>query len=268
MVALKTFFNTLNCIPIDLISERYNTFDDIKLKYEKYLGNNEKNKSIVAINADIRQSFYISTEVKSNKSDDSYLVSWDNTLYHLRDIVKEELELTKSYGVYKPIELANKLAFRDFRINKESVSDEIFAYADSGYNVSEKIKSLFDNVLTPYFASSKNKNSRLVVSVLKMQQASQDGREETNDNTIDKTNLERLFLSIVQKLDEYGCSKNDLTTFLSMEENNGFIIGLFEKAFKESNSSVYETISNLFCERLKESSNHKEREISLYSKSE
>lgn len=166
------------------------------------------------------------------------------------------------------MELANKLAFRDFRINRESVSDEIFAYADSGYKVSEKIKSLFDNVLTPYFASSKNKNSELVVAVLKMQQASQEGREEMNDNTSDKTILERLFLSIVQKLDEYGCSKNDLTTFLSMEENNSFIIELFGKALKESNGGIYETISDLFCEQLKESSNHQEKEISLYSKSE
>ena len=247
--------NKMGIETLNTVDGYYDGFDKVKVGYEWELQERGRDKTNLAINADVRQAFYITKEALDNSSENNeyYMASWDNTLFKLRDIVKNELEIAgRTYGIYKPGELADKLAFRNFRISKENVKNEVFAYANNSFNMTEKIRSLFDNVLTPYFASTKNKNSKLVSSLLTMEQSQIDGgMEKETSSRSDKTMFEETFISIVMSLPKYNCTKQNLRDFLVDEKNNDFIITAFKEAFKEKESGKNINIADRFCKEIK-----------------
>lgn len=262
---LRFFLNKLGCLTLDKVDVNHAIFDDVKMDYVWYLHDRDKDKSDLAINADVRQSLHITEETKlpNNGEKDYYLVSWDNTLYHLRNKTKEMMEVAgRSYNIFKPSELAEKLAFRHFRISKESVSNEVFAYANSTYNVKDKIRSLYDNVLNPYFATLGKSNSFFVLEVLKMQQASMEGGEEASSRD-DKTALENIFLSIISELPKQNCSTQNLKDFLNDSENNSVVIPLFSEAFDEYKKGKKVNIAKQVCALVKMYVSKDEKEIKL-----
>ena len=262
---LRFFFDKLGCLTLDKVDVNHGIFDDVKMDYVWYLHDRDKNKTDLAINADVRQSLFITEESKAIENSDKeyYFVSWDNTLYHLRDKTKEMMEVGgRSYNIYKPSELAEKLAFRSFRISKESVSNEVFAYANSTYNVKDKIRSLYDNVLNPYFATMGKSNSSLVLEVLKMQKASMEGGEETSPKD-DKTALENIFLSIITELPKQNCSTQNLKDYLNDSENNAVVIPLFTEAFDEYKKGKKVNIAKRVCGLVKTYVSRDEKEIRL-----
>ena len=253
---MRYFLNKMGVKTLDIVDGYFDGFDKVKVGYEWELQERGRDKTNLAINADVRQAFYITKEALDNglENTEYYLVSWDNTLFKLRDIVKDELEIAgRTYGIYKPGELADKLAFRNFRISKENVKSEVFAYANNSFNMSDKIRSLFDNVLTPYFASSKNKNSKLVSSLLTIEHSQIDGGvEKETSSRSDKTMFEETFISIVMSLPKYNCTKQNLRDFLVDEKNNDFIIATFKEAFLGKGSGKSIDISDRFCKKIKD----------------
>lgn len=264
---MRAFLKRFGCDTLSIIEGYYDQFERVKTNYEWYLHEHGRDKSNQAINADVRQALFITkgTIEQDCKETESFLVSWDNTLYKLRDLVKDDLELEgRTYGVYKPGELADKLAFRNFRISKENVKNEVLAYANNCFNTSDKIRSLFDNVLCPYFAASHNKNSKLVTSLLTMEKAQIDGGVEKElPSRGEKTVFEDVFLSIVLALPKYSCSKQNLRDFLVDEENNDFILSVFKDAFKIKEQGGAVNIAECFCEQIKAYVNVKTEDIKL-----
>lgn len=262
---LRFFLKKLGCSALDKVDVNNGVFDEVKMDYVWYLQDKEKDKSELAINADVRQALHITDKAKLSEEHgcEYYLVSWDNTLYQPRNKAKELMEIAgRSYNIYKPGELAEKLAFRSFRISKDSVSNEVFAYANSTFNVKDKIRSLYDNVLNPYFASFGKSNSALVLEVLKMQKASMEGGE---DKTIsgDKTALENIFISIISELPKHNCSTQNLKDYLNDSENNGIIIPLFNKAFEDYKKGMRVSIAKTVCEKVKQYVSKDDKEIIL-----
>ena len=132
-----------------------------------------------------------------------------------------------------PANLANKLAFRNFKLSEKGVSDDVFAYADSGYNLVAKVQSLYDNVLTPYFANANNHNATLVATMLKMEKDCQDIESKEDGRIKENTVLADIFLPIVYALPENDLSTQNLREFLADENNNEFVINLLQEAFNE-----------------------------------
>lgn len=262
---LRFFFSKLGCLTLDKVDVNHRVFDEIKMDYVWYLHDKDRDKSELAINADVRQSLHITEESKSPENDERefYLVSWDNTLYHLRNKTKEMMEVSgRSFNIYKPSELAEKLAFRNFKISKESVSNEVFAYANNTYNVKDKIRSLYDNVLNPYFATLGKSNSSLVLEVLKMQKASMEGGEEASPRD-EKTALENIFLSIISELPKQNCSTQNLKDYLNDSDNNAVVIPLFTEAFDSYKKGKMVKIAKHVCELVKTYVSKDEKEIRL-----
>lgn len=262
---LRFFLNKLGCITLDKVDVNHGIFDEVKSDYVWYLHDRDKDKSDLAINADVRQALHITDKAKTpeNHKREYYLVSWDNTLYQPRNKAKELMEIVgKSYNIYKPGELAEKLAFRSFQISKDSVSNEVFAYANSTFNVKDKIRSLYDNVLNPYFASFGKSNSMLVLEVLKMQKASMEGGEDKTSSG-DKTALENIFLSIISELPKHNCSTQNLKDYLNDSDNNGIIIPLFNKAFEDYKKGIRVSIAKTVCEKVKQYVSKDDKEIIL-----
>lgn len=264
MAYLKHFLKVLGCVFIDKVEVNHNVFDDVKMDYVWYLHDKGKEKSDTAIKSDVRQAVHITKEsISSNGQNEYYLVSWDNTLFKPRNKAKDLMEIIgRSYSIFKPGELAEKLAFRNFRFNKESVSREVFTYANTTYNVKDKIRSLYDNVLNPYFASFGKSNSALVLEVLKLQKMSMDGYEAipTHD---DKTALENIFLAIIAELSRHNCSTQNLKDYLNDESNNTEIIPLFTKAFDDYRKGLKVNIGKTICDMVKDYVSKDDKEIKL-----
>lgn len=262
---LRFLLNRLGCETLDKVEVNYSVFDEVKMDYVWYLHNMDKDKSDLAINADVRQALHITEEAKEDDGAgcEFYLVSWDNTLYHIRDKVKEQMEIAgRSYAIYKPRDLAEKLAFRSFKISKESVSNEVFAYANSSFNVKDKIRSLYDNVLNPYFASFGKSNTDLILEVLKLQKASMEGGVDSSPRG-DKTAFENIFLSIVSELPKQNISTQNLRDYLNDDANNSDITPLFRNAFEDYNKGKRVNIAKKVCEMVKAYVGKDDKEITL-----
>lgn len=265
LARLRFFFEKLGCETIDPITEHYDKFDEVRSRYEYHLYERDRKKTQIAVNSDIRQAFFLAKETIDDEYDDvdCFLASWDKTLRPLRDIVNEELALETSYKVMNPTNLANKLAFRNFQINNKSVSDDVFAYADSGFNIVSKVQSLYDNILTPYFANANNKNSALVVTMLKMEKNSQDAEGNDTSRSKENTTLADIFLPIVYALPDYDISPQNLRDFLADDKNNDFVLELFQEAFDAYAKGEEIDISERLCLRLKENLIKGETDIKL-----
>lgn len=262
---LKFFFNKYGCEIIEPISTKYDLFDVVREDYSNHLKYKERKKTSVAMNSDVRQAFYIANEFINDtyRECDYFLTSWDKTLRTLRDIVNTELALVTSYSIMTPGSLANKLALRHFQVNKTSVSNDVFAYAEKGYNFTTKVQSLYDNVLTPYFANANNHNSALVISMLKMEKACQDTDIIDDDKRKENTILGDIFLQIVYSLPDYDLSSQNLRDFLANKENNEFIINLFNQAFEARYQGKELDISESFCLYIKNELSKNDYEITL-----
>ena len=262
---LRFFLNKLGCFSLDRVDVNHGIFDEVVTDYYWYLHDKGRDKSELAIKADVRQALHITDEVikSDGLGQEYYLVSWDNTLYQPRNKTKELMEIAgRSYNIYKPGELAEKLAYRSFRISKDNVSNDVFAYANSTYNVKDKIRSLYDNVLNPYFASFGKSNSALVLEVLKMQKANMEGGEDKTAGG-EKTALENIFISIISELPKYNCSTQNLKDYLNDSDNNDTIIPQFNQAFEDYKKGVRVTIAKTVCEMVKQYVSKDDKEIKL-----
>ena len=241
------YAETLGCTPIGFIKKRFKDFDDVKKDYELKLNR----KTEMAVKNDVRQSLYITEEsvTPENMNIDYYLATCDNTLSKLRDIVKEARGIPRSYSVKRPEQLINALRLKKFDINTETVTNDIFAYADKSYSLSSKIRSLFDNVLTPYFSGCAKHNSALVNSLAKMQQQLLDNNDNLNSDP--KFPLEDIFLSIEKALTRNSCTIQDLSKYLCAEENNEYITDLFSRAFDSYITRTPIDISEKICDGVK-----------------
>ena len=262
---LKFFLQKTGNYSVEPIREHYDIFDKVREEYEYYLHYIDKTKTMMAVNSDVRQSLYIANEsLYEDRADVSFFLStWDKSLRRLRDIVNDEMSLMSSYSVMNPANLANKLAFRSFSISEKGVSDDVFAYADSGYNLLAKVQSLYDNVLTPYFANANNHNATLVATMLKMEKASQEVEGKDDGRAKENTVLADIFLPIVNALPENDLSPQNLREFLADENNNEFVINMLQEAFNEYARGRSLDISEQFCVKIKESLSREDLEIKL-----
>lgn len=251
---LKYFFQKTGSETLGPIRERYDVFDRVRENYEFYLQCKDKKKTMVAVNSDVRQAIYIANETTYDDYSDTvfFIATWDKTLRKLRDIVNDEMILMSSYSVMNPSNLANKLAYRNFILSEKGVSDDVFAYADSGYNLVAKVQSLYDNVLTPYFANANNHNAALVATMLKMEKDCQEAETKDESRTKENTVLADIFLPIVYALPDNELSTQNLREFLADENNNEFVIGLFKEAFEVYSQGRTIDISERFCGKMKE----------------
>ena len=69
------------------------------------------------------------------------------------------------------------------------------------YELSDKIKSLFDKVILPFFMASENKNSTLAHEILKLQKEYIDQKDEGQRSSREKVlPIEDIFIKIRDKM--------------------------------------------------------------------
>lgn len=254
LMFLKKCIEVYHCEYIDEIRENFENFDIVRNQYAASLEEKGRNKSIYAINSDVRQAFYLTKEKKKNKdtNNEYYFCTWDKTLSPLKTAVADQMLIFRTYSIQSPMGLLNKLSFKLFHLGKGSISDTVFAYAEHEYNTITKIQSLYDNVLIPYFASVQKGNARLVISILNMEKSQWDKETPDDENSNRKTALEDIFLDVLNKLPQYQLTSQNLRDLLANKDLSDQIQDLFQQAFDAKKDNKEFDIAAPLCEMMKQ----------------
>lgn len=254
MEVLTTMLNTFNFSTIGK-HPQYVGFDAVKNDYIYSLAENYRKKSDAAINADVRIAYYLADKYAGSCEADKeyYLTSWDKTLTLLRTEVNDKLGIKRSFYIKAPGELLQALSLKTFKIDKGQISLDVFAYADENYGFGDKVTSLFDNVLNPYFATSANNNTELVKVLLSLEDlnVAESESSEMSSRGFERTTFEDIFLIIIESLPKNNCSSADLRSFLSDQNNNSFIIDFFKTAYQQDSKQNMVNMSYQFIDELK-----------------
>ena len=247
---LRQLFETTKDIYLDKELITIENYDAIKNSYSTYLYEERKySKSARAIDADIRQSYYLLNTQETNK--EYYVTSWDSTLYKLREIVKEKTNSHTNYSIHRPSALTNRISLKSFKMNAACFTNDIFTYADRSFSLAEKIRNLFDHVLIPYFNAIKGNNIELVNKVIELQKKSIDEIDEGQSSQRNsRLPLETLFINIEEEMRKSGCSQNDLRDFLSDTENNDYFVALIQQTFVQDSEHGICMKAKQFCKKL------------------
>lgn len=119
------------------------------------------------------------------------------------------------------------------------------------YELSDKIKSMFDKVIVPFFMASENKNSTLAQEILKLQKEYIDQKDEGQRSSREKVlPIEDIFIKIRDKMHQKACTIRDLACYLADEENHNFVIELISKALDSYKKGLKLDISSEICDSL------------------
>lgn len=232
---LTDFANTLGCRAMPMIDSKYELFDKVKNDYIWSLNELSKSKKTeMAVNHDVRQAFFLTEESRDDEDEDYYVCTWDGSIRVLRDILKKEYDLKRSYAVCRPAVLVNRISLKRFHINNECLTNELVAYADRNYGISSKVQHLFDDILSPFFSSLGKKNSTLVNAILKMSKSDVDSAHEGKSFTrSNRLPFENIFNAILDALSIYQCSPQNLRDFIEDSKNERYIASTLKKAYEQ-----------------------------------
>lgn len=251
---LRKTIEVYRCNYIEEIKESYSNFDRVRDVYGVSLEEKGRDKTSYAINADVRQAFYLGNEKcrQENALNEYYFCTWDKTLVPLRDAVAAELLVQKIYSIQTPQALLSKLSFKFFHLAKGSISDTVFTYAEREYSVTTKIRSLYDNILIPYFASVNKGNVRLVVSILDMEKKRWEEESQEVSRMEKRTALEDIFLDVINTLPKRQLTNQNLRDLFSNQEMNDQIVSLFKQAFLAKRDGRPFNLADPLCDMMKE----------------
>ena len=216
-------------------------FWNAKTAYEKILLKDTKNKSRTAIKNDVNQ---VLLALEQDNLRDCYLATWDNTIYKLRDKLRADDELSRYsyFYIYNPARLSNKIALECFNINRSALTNEIFAYADSRYDISNRMKSLLE-LIAPFFnKAGKNKLIRTLAKIRKEQLEVKES--ETESRSVDKNlPIEDIFIRLLpddEMKDKDKTIMEKFASFISEDNNEDFIMGTIDAMMKMDDYMQYD----------------------------
>lgn len=207
--------------------EKYN---EIKESYEKILLSKNRNKSETAIRNDVDQVITL----LEDDSTDIYFTTWDTTIHLLRDKILDTQEHRRYhyFNIYNPARLSNKIALENFNIDESAVTNEIFAYADKKYDISNRVKSLLE-IITPFLKNDAGGNNKLLKKLARIRKTqlhdSNPMKETTNDNK--NLPIEEIIMMLIpnkERVQQDSYILEKFSTFMSMEENTDYIIDLIQ----------------------------------------
>ena len=215
---------------------------EIKTIYEKLL---RKSKSKTAIRNDVNQVIYLGF-IKDVS--DNHIATWDNSIYLLRNKLLDKEVSFHYFFISNPAKLSNRIALENFNIDESALTNDIFAYADKQYDISNRVKSLIE-LVSPYIIKTGNEN-KLLRNLSKIRKEQLEIRSTETGKMYDDTSLpvedafQRLIPTdeLIQK-DSMIVSK--FSVFLSSEENADYISRLVEDIIKSENLLDY-NLSDFF----------------------
>ena len=220
-------------------------YAEFKVAYEKMLLANSKNKSEMAICNDVNQ---VIVSLEHDRDTDCYLITWDTTIHLLRDkVLSEDEHLKYSYFfICNPAKLSNRIALENFNIDGSALTNDIFAYADKRYDISNRVKSLLE-LIAPFLKGDGSKKIFRKLGRIRKEQIELRGSEVGNEKEEKKLPIEEIFMLLIPNKDKEKEDKNIMekfSVFMSSEENSDYIIDIINqisdlKDYKTYNFTEY-----------------------------
>lgn len=206
-------------------------FADYKKEYEVILLKEGKDRTHRAVVNDVNQMILALTK---DTDGDTYFTTWDSVVHLLRDKMLETAYNPdfKTFYIYNPSVLSNKLALESFNPEHSSLSNEVFAYADKEYDMSGKMRDLVDQLLP--FLNPEEKGSRKLVRKLgylrdlQLKQVIQNNEPEKDAKALPVEEVFSLLIPSKEMAEEDAEIWTRFKNFLSSEENTDYIMEVIE----------------------------------------
>lgn len=216
-------------------------YAEFKVAYEKMLLANSKNKSEMAICNDVNQ---VIVSLEHDRDTDCYLITWDTTIHLLRDkVLSEDEHLKYSYFfICNPAKLSNRIALENFNIDGSALTNDIFAYADKRYDISNRVKSLLE-IIAPFLKGDGNKNIFRKLGRIRKEQIELRGSEVGNEREEKGLPIEEIFMLLIPNKDKEKEDENIMekfSVFMSSEENSDYIIDIIDQISKQKDYKMYD----------------------------
>lgn len=216
-------------------------YAEFKVAYEKMLLANSKNKSEMAICNDVNQ---VIVSLEHDRDTDCYLITWDTTIHLLRDkVLSEDEHLKYSYFfICNPAKLSNRIALENFNIDGSALTNDIFAYADKRYDISNRVKSLLE-LIAPFLKGDGSKKIFRKLGRIRKEQIELRGSEVGNEKEEKSLPIEDIFMLLIPNKDKEKEDKNIMekfSVFMSSEENSDYIINIINQISKLKDYKMYD----------------------------
>ena len=205
-------------------NEKYGEF---KILYEKVLLAKEKDKTETAIRNDVNQ---VLASLEHDRDVDCYLATWDTTIHLLRDKILSENEHNdySYFNICNPAKLSNKIALENFNIDGSALTNEIFAYADKRYDISNRVKSLLE-LIAPFLNEKGTGSKKLFKTLGRIRKEQIEQRGADIGNTEEEKNLpiEEIFMLLIpnkEKVKEDNMIMEKFSSFMSSDKNADYIV--------------------------------------------
>lgn len=218
-------------------NERYQEF---KTLYEKILYARNKDKSDTAIRNDVNQ---VLASLEHDKDTDCYFATWDTTIYLLRDKILSENEYNY-FNICNPAKLSNKITLENFNIDESALTNDIFAYADRKYDISNRVKSLLE-LIAPFLKLQGTGHKKLFKKLGRIRKAQIElvGSDIVNEKQEKNLPIEEIVMLLIpnkEKAKEDQDIMNKFSIFMSSEENTDYIIKVINQISELKDYKMYD----------------------------
>lgn len=218
-------------------------YTEIKENYERILLTNEKDRSETAIRNDVNQ---VITLLLNESNTDVYLTTWDTTIHLLRNVVLDTMNQGKYhyFDIYNPAKLSNKIALENFNIDESALTNEIFAYADKKYDISNRVKSLLE-IIAPFLKDINSSNNKLLKKLSRLRKEQLQDREPMKESQNEDKYLpvEEIVIRLIpskEQIKQDAKIIDKFSVFMSIEENADYIIDIIDKASKLKDFKLFD----------------------------
>lgn len=214
---------------------------EFKVAYEKILLANSKNKSEMAVRNDVNQ---VIVSLEHDRDTDCYLTTWDTTIHLLRDkVLSEDEHLKYSYFIIcNPAKLSNRIALESFNIDGSALTNDIFAYADKRYDISNRVKSLLE-LIAPFLKGSGSKKIFRKLGRIRKEQIELRGSEVGDGKEEKNLPIEEIFMLLIPNKNKEKEDKDIMakfSLFMSSEENSDYIIDIINQISDLKDYKMYD----------------------------
>lgn len=210
-------------------------FADFKILYENILLKKEKNKSETAIRNDVNQ---VLVSLEHDKEMDCYFATWDTTIHLLRDEILSENHYNY-FNICNPAKLSNKIALENFNIDGSALTNDIFAYAEKEYDISNRVKSLLE-LIAPFFKGTGSKKLFRKLGKIRKEQVEIIGSDIGSEKEEKNLPIEEIVWLLIPKEKDDKNIMDKFSKFMSSEENADYIIDVINQISKLEDYKKYD----------------------------
>lgn len=238
---LRDLNDVMDNLQIQVVNRSLNDkYTEFKILYEKILLAKKKTKSDIAICNDVNQVLVL---LEHDSDTDCYFATWDTTINFLRDEIRSTNEYSY-FNICNPAKLSNKIALENFNIEESALTNEIFAYADKRYGISNRVKSLLE-LIAPFLESQGTGNKSLFRKLgrIRKSQIESIGSDTESENQERNLPIEEIVILLIPSKEQAQEDQNIMTKFskfMSSEENTDYIISVIEQVSKLKDYKTYD----------------------------